>query len=168
MAEPVGTVSGEMHAALDWSASAAQGRQTCQEVLAKLDAVLERLGAGYDAAVGALDRVATNQRALAGRVGADRIGIGEVATFLRTVGDTVIDSAGRGVRFAQRAVGDPGLLVGSPVEVRYLSDKWSRGFEITECIEVDDHEEYRLLRCSDRTAVPGSFRADRLRADKGN
>ncbi|MEX2658871.1 MAG: hypothetical protein WD232_04170 [Acidimicrobiales bacterium] len=55
------------------------------------------------------------------------------------------------------------LPAGTGVEVRNGFDgSWSTGFEVVE--HVDGR--YRILRCSDRSVLPGTFREDEVRRNR--
>jgi hypothetical protein len=56
---------------------------------------------------------------------------------------------------------------GTRVEVRSrFDDRWSRGFEVAEIVDVGDSTRYKLKRRSDGSVLPALFVDEELREEK--
>jgi hypothetical protein len=56
---------------------------------------------------------------------------------------------------------------GTHVEVRArFEQRWSRGFEVSEVVEAEGAEQFRLRRRSDGSELPVLFGADDLREER--
>jgi hypothetical protein len=59
------------------------------------------------------------------------------------------------------------LREGTRVEVRSRFEaRWTRGFEVSEVVERDDGQRYRVRRRSDNSILPVEFTDDDLREER--